>query len=102
MMQFSANWGFNPCPSARICGQILAMPIPETTSAEAYESYIGGKCLRACRGEAWRDMKACIIASAARGRSRALRYVNNRFEGNALQTIIAILDSISLDASATG
>ena len=39
------------------------MPIPETTSAEAYESYIGGKCLRACRGEAWRDIKACIIAS---------------------------------------
>ncbi len=39
------------------------MSIPETTSAEAYESYIGGKCLRACRGEAWRDIKACIIAS---------------------------------------
>ena len=39
------------------------MPIPETTSAEAYESYIGGKCLRACRGDAWRDIKACIIAS---------------------------------------
>src|SRR5438309_1300839 len=39
------------------------MPIPESTSAEAYESYIGGKCLRACRGEAWRDIKACIIAS---------------------------------------
>jgi len=39
------------------------VPIPEITSAEAYESYIGGKCLRACRGEAWREIKACIIAS---------------------------------------
>src|SRR6266478_4218992 len=43
--------------------QARFMSIPETTSAEAYESYIGGKCLRACRGEAWRDIKACIIAS---------------------------------------
>jgi len=37
--------------------------VPETTSVEAYESYIGGKCLRACHGEAWREIKACIIAS---------------------------------------
>jgi len=34
------------------------MPIPETTSAEAFERYVGGKCLVACRGEAWRDIKA--------------------------------------------
>src|SRR5580704_1525451 len=38
------------------------MPIPETTSAEAFERYVGGKCLRAGRGEAWRDIKAWIIA----------------------------------------
>jgi len=38
------------------------MRIPETTSAEAFERYVGGKCLRACRGEAWRDIKASIIA----------------------------------------
>ena len=38
------------------------MLIPETTSAEAFERYIGGKCLVACRGEAWRDIKAWIIA----------------------------------------
>lgn len=38
------------------------MPIPETTSAEAFERYVGGKCLRACCGEAWRDIKAWIIA----------------------------------------
>jgi AraC family transcriptional regulator len=38
------------------------MPIPETTSAEAFERYVGGKCSVACRGEAWRDIKAWIIA----------------------------------------
>ena len=38
------------------------MPVPETTSAEAFERYVGGKCLVACRGKAWRDIKACIIA----------------------------------------
>ncbi len=40
----------------------VSMPIPETTSAEAFERYVGGKCLRAGRGEAWRDIKAWIIA----------------------------------------
>jgi AraC family transcriptional regulator len=38
------------------------MPIPETTSAEAFERYVGGKCLRASGGKAWRDIKAWIIA----------------------------------------
>jgi hypothetical protein len=38
------------------------MPVPESTSAEAFERYMGGKCLVACRGEAWRDLKAWIIA----------------------------------------
>lgn len=38
------------------------MPVPETTSAEAFERYVGGQCLVACRGEAWRDIKAWIIA----------------------------------------
>lgn len=37
------------------------MPIPETTSAEAFERYVGGKCLRMCRGRAWRDIKAWIV-----------------------------------------
>jgi AraC family transcriptional regulator len=37
------------------------MPIPETTSAEALELYIGGKCLVAGRGEAWRDVRASIF-----------------------------------------
>lgn len=38
------------------------MPIPETTSAEAFERYVGGKCLFESRGEAWRDIKAWIVA----------------------------------------
>jgi AraC family transcriptional regulator len=40
----------------------VLMPIPESTSAEAFERYVGGKCKVACRGEAWRDIKAWIIA----------------------------------------
>ena len=38
------------------------MPIPETTSAEAFERYVGGKCLRVGHGKAWREIKAWIIA----------------------------------------
>jgi AraC family transcriptional regulator len=41
------------------------MTVPETTSAEAFERYVGGKCLRAGRGEAWRDIKAWIVALPA-------------------------------------
>lgn len=37
------------------------MSIPETTSAEAFERYVGGKCLAVGQGEAWRDIKAWII-----------------------------------------
>jgi len=37
------------------------MPVPETTSAEAFERYVGGKCLRIGSGEAWRDVKAWTI-----------------------------------------
>jgi len=37
------------------------MPIPETTSAEALELYVGGKCLAAGRGEAWRDVRASLF-----------------------------------------
>lgn len=39
-----------------------AMPVPETTSAEAFERYVGGQCLRASRGAAWKEIKAWIIA----------------------------------------
>ena len=46
----------------RSIGDSFPIPVPETTSAEAFERYVGGKCLVACRGEAWRDIKAWIIA----------------------------------------
>ena len=38
------------------------MPVPESTSAEAFGRYVGGQVVVACRGEAWRDIKAWIIA----------------------------------------
>jgi len=38
------------------------MPVPETTSAEAFERYVGGKCLRVGSGEAWRDIRAWTVA----------------------------------------
>jgi len=38
------------------------MAIPETTSIEAFERYVGGKCLFESHGEAWRDIKAWIVA----------------------------------------
>jgi len=37
------------------------MSVPETTSAESFARYVGGKCLRAGHGEAWRDIKAWLI-----------------------------------------
>lgn len=37
------------------------MEIPERTSAEALERYVGGNRLRVSRGKAWRDIKAWII-----------------------------------------
>jgi AraC family transcriptional regulator len=38
------------------------MSIPETTSAEAFERYVGGRCLAVGHGDAWREVKAWIIA----------------------------------------
>ena len=38
------------------------MSIPETTSAEAFWRYAGGKCLFESQGEAWRDIKAWLTA----------------------------------------
>ena len=38
------------------------MSIPEKTSAEAFVRYVGGKCLFEGRGEAWRDIKACLYS----------------------------------------
>jgi AraC family transcriptional regulator len=41
---------------------VYRMPIPETTSAEAFARYVGGKCLRVGHGKAWREIKAWIVA----------------------------------------
>src|SRR5712692_535351 len=41
------------------------MSIPETTSVEGFERYVGGKCLFHSTGEAWRDIKAWIVALPA-------------------------------------
>lgn len=38
------------------------MPTPESTSAEAFEHYVGGTGIKAPRGKAWRDAKAFILA----------------------------------------
>jgi len=38
------------------------MSIPETTSVEGFERFVGGKCLFDSRGEAWRDIKAWVVA----------------------------------------
>ncbi|HVF55174.1 MAG TPA: hypothetical protein VM934_03435 [Pyrinomonadaceae bacterium] len=38
------------------------MSIPETASADAFERYVGGRCLIVGDGEARREIKACLIA----------------------------------------
>lgn len=38
------------------------MRVPETTSSEGLERYVGGKCLIPCRGEAWKEIKASLFA----------------------------------------
>lgn len=38
------------------------MPVPERTSAETFEQYVGAKRLKAGRGKAWHDIKAWILA----------------------------------------
>jgi len=45
---------------------LFPMPVPETTSAEALERYVGGKCLVAGRGEAWREVRASIFTLPSR------------------------------------
>lgn len=55
------------------------MPIPETTSAEAFERYVGGKCLRIGRGKAWREVKALIVAPPRASDMMALPAVSEPF-----------------------
>ena len=60
---FAGPTAYNDLALLISIGDCSLMPVPETTSAEAFEKYIGGKCVRACRGKAWREIKACIVAS---------------------------------------
>ena len=55
------------------------MTVPETTSAEGLERYVGGKCLFDSRGEAWRDIKAWIIALPPSGDTLPLPSVSEPF-----------------------
>jgi hypothetical protein len=55
------------------------MMIPETTSAEGLEPYVGGKCLFHGRGEAWRDIKAWIVALPSEGNTLPLPSVSEPF-----------------------
>lgn len=55
------------------------MPIPETTSAEAFERYVGGEVRRAGRGEAWQDVKAWIILPPRSSRGQLLPAVSEPF-----------------------
>jgi len=55
------------------------MSIPEATSAEGFERYVGGKVLFESRGEAWRDIKAWIVALPAVGDSLPLPSVSEPF-----------------------
>lgn len=41
------------------------MPVPESTSAENVIAHASGKIIAAGKGDAWRDIKAAIIASAS-------------------------------------
>ena len=38
------------------------MPVPETTSAEAFARYVGGKVLRVGRGKAWGEIQVFTMA----------------------------------------
>jgi AraC family transcriptional regulator len=55
------------------------MSIPETTSAEGLERYVGGKCLFESRGEAWQDLKALILALPPVGDTLPLPSVSEPF-----------------------
>ena len=53
--------------------------MPETTSAEGFERYVGGECLRACHGEAWREIKAWIVALPRSRRDGAASFGQRTF-----------------------
>jgi len=46
------------------------MPIPDATSAEGFDSYIGGKRLAVSRGPAWRGIRASVYVAPPSGATR--------------------------------
>jgi len=55
------------------------MSIPETTSTEGLEPYLGGKCLFHNRGDAWRDLKAWIVDQPPEGDTSTLPSISESF-----------------------
>jgi AraC family transcriptional regulator len=55
------------------------MSIPETTSAEGFERFVGGQCLFHPRGDAWRDLKAWIVSLPSEGNTLPLPSVSEPF-----------------------
>ena len=55
------------------------MSVPETTSAEGLERFVGGKSLFHGRGDAWRDLKAWIMALPPEGDTLPLPSVSEPF-----------------------
>jgi AraC family transcriptional regulator len=55
------------------------MSVPETTSTEGLERYLGGNCLFHSRGEAWRDLKAWIVVQPPEGDTSSLPSVSEPF-----------------------
>lgn len=55
------------------------MPVPETTSAEAFERYVGGQCLYASRGAAWKDVKAWITLPPRRSEGQVIPATSEPF-----------------------
>jgi AraC family transcriptional regulator len=58
---------------------LLLVPIPEPTSAKAFERYVGGNCLRAGRGKAWQEIKAWNVATPRNLDTVPLPSVNQPF-----------------------
>jgi AraC family transcriptional regulator len=55
------------------------MSVPETTSAEGLERFVGGRSLFHGRGDAWRDLKAWIMALPPQGDTLPLPSVSEPF-----------------------
>jgi len=68
-------------PGTAPAGSPIAPPlmVPESTSAEAMESYLGGKPIAVGRGDAWREVNAWIIAPSPTAGTMRLPAVSEPF-----------------------